>query len=156
MGQMLAYVSCCSRRDDRNNRGFQDGCPLCHRGLEKTWPLWNHVSRQLITTGHSGRRQTSELRLTEAHLCRDVFTGFAEELIPLFLSQTGRFPIVLPDVIVDFLLPQHLRIHFSPHVFFIFHSCGRNPDQRMELAGFSSRGRCVGGSSERSNVRSLV
>ena len=29
-------------------------------------------------------------------------------------------------------------------------------DQRMELAGFSSRGRCVGGSSERSNVRSLV
>ena len=79
------------------------------------------------TTGHSGRRQTSELRPTEAHLCRDVFTGFAEELIPLFLAQTCRFPIVLPNVIVDLLLPQHFRIHFSPHVFFIFHGCGRNP-----------------------------
>ena len=127
--QILAYVFCCSQRDDRDSGSVQDGCPLCHRGLEKTRPLrvWNHVSMQFITTGHSGRCQTSELRLTEAHLCRDVFTGVAEELIPLFLAQTGRFPIVLPNVIVDLLLPQHLRIHFSPHVFLIFHSCSRNP-----------------------------
>ena len=73
-------------------------------------------TRQLITTGHSGRRLTSELRPTEAHLCRDVFTGVAEELIPLLLAQTGRFPIVLPNVNVNLLLPKHLRIHFSPHV----------------------------------------
>ena len=75
----------------------------------------------------AGRRQTSELRPTEAHLCRDVFTGVAEELIPLFLALTGRFPTVLPNVIINLLLPKHLRIHFSPHVFFIFHNCGENP-----------------------------
>ena len=64
---------------------------------------------------------------SESHLCRDVFTGFAEELIPLFLAQTCRFSIVLPNVIVNLLLPQHLRIHISPHVFFILHRCSRNP-----------------------------
>ena len=37
------------------------------------------------------------------------------------------FPLFSPNVIVNLLLQQHLRIHISPHVFFIFHSCGRNP-----------------------------
>ena len=64
-------------------------------------------------------------------MCRDVFTGIAEELIPLFLTQTGRLPIVLPDVIVDLLLPQHFRVRLSPHVFLIFRSRVRNPMPRF-------------------------
>ena len=64
-------------------------------------------------------------------MCRDVFTGVAEELIPLFLTQTGGLPIVLPDVIVDMLLPQHFRVCLGPHVFLIFRSRGRNPKPRI-------------------------
>ena len=60
-------------------------------------------------------------------MCRDVFTGVAEELIPLLMAQTDRLPIVLPDVVVDLLLPQHFRVCLGPHVFLIFHSRGRNP-----------------------------
>ena len=60
-------------------------------------------------------------------MCRDVFTGIAEELIQPFLTQTGRLLIVLPDVIVDLLLPRHLRVRLGPHVFLIFHRRGRDP-----------------------------
>ena len=116
------------------------------------------MSRQFITTGHSGRRQTSELRTTKTHLCRDVFTGIAEELIPLFLAQTGRLPIVLPDVIVNLLQPISVHKFSSSSTAVAGTQClgSSTLDQRMELAGFSSRGRCVGGSSARSIVRSLV
>ena len=96
-------------------------------------------------------------------MCCDVVTGIAEKLIPALLAQTSRFPTVLPDVIVDLLLPPHFRVCVGPHVSLIFrnvagtHCPGSSTfDHRMELAGFSNRGRCVGGSSARSTVRSLA
>ena len=92
-------------------------------------------------------------------MCRDVCTSIAEELIPLFLTQTGRLPIVLPYVIVDLLLATTLqglsRSTCLPHLAQSWQEPSA-PDQRMELAGFFSRGRCVRGSSARSIVRSLV
>ena len=68
-------------------------------------------------------------------MCRDVCTCIAEELTPLFLKQTGGLPIVLPDVTVDLLLPQHFRICLGPHVFLIFGSRGRNPKPRIINSG---------------------
>ena len=64
----------------------------------------------------------------QKHICAVMFSqSIAEELIPLFLTQTGGLPIVLPDVIVDLMLPQHFGVRLGPHVFLIFRSRGRNP-----------------------------
>ena len=134
------------------------------------WRKRGHSESEVMCRGNSsprvirGRRQTSELRLTEAHLCRDVFTGFAEELIPTLLGT---------DMQVSHCSPKCDRRHaaattpqnpFQSTCFPHLPQLWRKPivldhplwTNEWKLAGFSSRGRCVGGSSERSNVRSLV
>ena len=58
------------------------------------------------------------------HTCAVMFSV---ELNPLFLTQTDRLTILLPDVTVDLLLPQHFRVCLGPHVFLTFRSRGRNP-----------------------------
>ena len=75
-------------------------------------------------------------------------------------SPLVRVDSIVP-VIVNLLLPQDLWIWFSPRVFLILQVVSGNQclgsatfDQRMELDGLSNRGRCVGGSSALSTVRS--
>ena len=129
VGQVLPYVPGCPWGDDCDSGSVQNGSPLRHCGLEKKGPLgiWNQMPRQFVIPSHLGHRQSSELRLTETHVCGDVVAGIAEELTPLFLKQAGWPPDVLPNVVVNLLLPQHLWVRLNPHVLLIFRNRSRSP-----------------------------
>ena len=133
MGQVLPYVLSCRWGDDGDRGSVQNGNPFRHRGLEKTGTLriWNQMPKKFVIPNHLGRLQASELRPTETHVCRVVVAGIAEELTPLFLKQAGWLPDVLPNVIANRLLPQHLWVRLSPHVLFIFRNRNRSPVSRF-------------------------